>query len=140
MCTTTLLPIHTCCEVEEGNYNPAGKLLSNSPLAVENLDQKGYLLIQNLWNRGMDIIHGMCVVNTDALSHLNKSLEHFLQTEEKEKKNKYMDSCLQKRRHINHFFSWYMAYLAWRRRLRLNAYPDASQQSGNSPTPALAST
>ena len=40
-------------------------------------------------------------MNTDALSHRNKSLDSFLQTAEK--KNKYLDYCLHKRRQFSPF-------------------------------------
>ena len=42
----------------------------------------------------------MCVVKTEALSHWNKSPGKCLQTEDKDKKKKYLDSCLQQHRHF----------------------------------------
>ena len=39
----------------------------------------------------------MRVVNTDALSHLKKSLDKCIQTAENENKKKYTESCLQQR-------------------------------------------
>ena len=52
-------------------------------MASDNLDQKGYLLIRDLWQRGTKIIHGMRFVNPDALYHRNKSLEKYLHLEKK---------------------------------------------------------
>ena len=41
----------------------------------ETSDHKGDILICDLCHIGTDIINNMCDVNTDALSHWNKSLE-----------------------------------------------------------------
>ena len=41
---------------------------SEQPAAPEVTEQKGYLLIRDLWQQGTDIVHDMCVVNTDALT------------------------------------------------------------------------
>ena len=46
----------------------------------------------------------MRVVNTRALSHRNKSPEKCLQTEEKYKKNNYLESCLQQCLQLSNFF------------------------------------
>ena len=51
----------------------------------------------------MDNIHDMCVVNTDTLSHWNKSLDKITYTAEKEKKNNILDSCLQQHCHFSPF-------------------------------------
>ena len=45
----------------------------------------------------------MRVVNTDAKSHMAKSLEKFLQEAERGKKRMYLAACLQQRRHFSHF-------------------------------------
>ena len=45
----------------------------------------------------------MRVVNTDALSHWNKSTEKYFQNTEKENKKKYLESCLQKCCHLSSF-------------------------------------
>ena len=45
----------------------------------------------------------MHVVNNDALSHQNKSLEKCLQTSEKEEERNYLEACLPQRRHFYPF-------------------------------------
>ena len=42
-------------------------------------------------------------MNNDALSYWNKSPEKCVQTAQKEKKWKYLEACLQKRRHFSPF-------------------------------------
>ena len=41
----------------------------------EVTDQKGDLLIHDLWQNGTDSVHDMSVVNTDAKSHIAKAPE-----------------------------------------------------------------
>ena len=36
-------------------------------------EEKGYLLIQDLWTQGMDSIHDIIVLNTDAVSYQSKT-------------------------------------------------------------------
>ena len=67
--------IHPGRVVREGKTQPAGSPQNNSSVATENSDQKGDLLIRNLWKRGADIIHKMRVVNNETLYHHNKSRE-----------------------------------------------------------------
>ena len=38
----------------------------------EATEQKGDLLIRDIWNNGTDSVHNMRVVNTDAKSHMSK--------------------------------------------------------------------
>ena len=45
----------------------------------------------------------MHVVNIDAKSHSEKTLEKFLQEAERANKKVYLEACLQKRRHFSHF-------------------------------------
>ena len=73
------------------------------PVDKEKLEQKGYLLIWNLWKTGIDSINGMRVVNTYALYHWNKFLENFLHTEENENNNTYLESCFRQRHHLYPF-------------------------------------
>ena len=56
----------------------------------EVTDQKGDLLIRDLWQNGTDSVHGMRVVNTDAKSHTSKTMEKFLQEAERGKKWIYL--------------------------------------------------
>ena len=56
---------------------PAGSTKPNptreTPSAPEVTEQKGNLLIRDLWKQGTDSVHDMRVVNTDALSYLEKA-------------------------------------------------------------------
>ena len=74
--------IHQGCVVREGKAQPMGSSTNNPPATIDNLDQKGDILIHDLWQRGTDSIHDMSVVNTDALSYRNKAPEKCLQTVE----------------------------------------------------------
>ena len=64
---------------------------------------RGGLLIHSLYQRGTDSIHEMSVMNTDALSHHNKSLEKCLLIVENGKKRKYLEACLRKHYHFSPF-------------------------------------
>ena len=74
----------------EGKYHTAGYPHKNPPLATENSEKKGDLLIHNLWKREMDGIHDMLVGNTNNLFHRKKSPEKCLQTVDRENKKKYL--------------------------------------------------
>ena len=52
----------------------------------EATEQKGDLLIRDLWQNGTDSVHDMRVVNTDAKSHLAKPPDKCLQEAERAKK------------------------------------------------------
>ena len=55
--------------------------LKRSPLKDEG-ELKGYILVRDLWKQGMDSIHNMCVINTDATSYQSKTPKKFLETTE----------------------------------------------------------
>ena len=61
----------------------------------EDTEQKGDLLIQDLWQNGTDSVHNMRVVNTDAKSYWEKSHEKCLEEAEKSKKDMYLERFLQ---------------------------------------------
>ena len=73
---------------------------ATSPEATE---QKGDLLIHDLWQNGTDSVHDMHVVKTDAETHLAKPLEKCLQESEGEKKRMYLEAYLQQCRHLSPF-------------------------------------
>ena len=54
-------------------------------------------------------VHDIRVVNTDAKSHSWKQPEKCLQEAEREKKQMYLEACLQQRRH----FSPFVASVYW---------------------------
>ena len=95
--------IHPGFSIREVKVHPMESPHNNSLASTENSYQKGDLLIRKLWYRAMDIIHKMCVMRTDNLSHRSKSPENFLQMAEREKKKKYLKSCIQKCRNLPPF-------------------------------------
>ena len=61
------------------------------------MEQKGDLLIRELWNNNTDSVHGMRVVNIDAKSHSATTPEKCLQEAERVKKKMYLEACIQQR-------------------------------------------
>ena len=57
----------------------------------EATEQKGDLLLRELWQNGTDSVHGMRIVNTDAKSYWEKSPEKCLEEAEKSKKKMYLE-------------------------------------------------
>ena len=72
----------------------------NAP-PTEATEQKGDLLIRNLWQNGPNSVNDMCVVNTDANSHSVKTPKKCLQEAERGKKRMYLVVCLQQRREFS---------------------------------------
>ena len=66
-------------------------------------DQKGNLLIQDLWYNGTESVHNEHVVNTDTKSHSVKTLEKCLQEAERANKKMYLEARLQQRQHFSPF-------------------------------------
>ena len=50
---------------------------------LEAAEQKGDLLIRDLWHNRTDSVHNMCVVNTDAKTHALKTPKECLQESER---------------------------------------------------------
>ena len=69
----------------------------------EVMEQKGELLIRDLWQNRTDSVHDMRVVNTDAKSHRTKDPERCLQEAERGKKQMYLEACLQQSRRFSPF-------------------------------------
>ena len=56
------------------NTQQDGALLpNNQPRILEESEHKGDLLIWDIWKKGMEIIHDIHVVDTDAISYLERS-------------------------------------------------------------------
>ena len=60
-------------------------------------EQKGDLLIRDLWANRTDSVQDMRVVNTDTKSYWEKSSERCLEEAERGKKKMYLEACLQQR-------------------------------------------
>ena len=78
---------------------------SEQPAAPEVMEQKGDLIIQDLWQQGTNSFHDMCVVNTDTLTYQMKEPETCLHEAEKGKKKMYLEACLQQRRKLSPFLA-----------------------------------
>ena len=64
-----------------GRFKSKGK--GKVALSLEEGEEKGYLLIQDLWTQGTDSIYDMCVVNNDAVSYQSKTPEKDLESTER---------------------------------------------------------
>ena len=69
----------------------------------EVTEQKGDLIIRDLWQQGTDSVHDVCVVNTDALTHRKKYPEKCIHEAEWGEKKMYLEACIQHRRHFSPF-------------------------------------
>ena len=78
---------------------PAGPSGSTNQVDTppEATEQKGDLLLWDLWQNGTDSVHNMCVVNTDAKSYWEKSPKRCLEEAERSKKKMYLEAWLQQR-------------------------------------------
>ena len=109
-------PSHVCddplifagCAVKKPKANPdgtSGSTDQDGAAPPEATEQKGDLLIRDLWNNWTYSVHDMRVVNTDAKTHSVKTPEKCLQGVGRGKKRVYLEACLQQRRHFSPFFA-----------------------------------
>jgi hypothetical protein len=63
----------------------------------------GDLHIRGFWARRMDVIVDVRVTDTDAKSYRTRDPHKVLATQEREKKQKYLDACLKQRKHFTPF-------------------------------------
>ena len=96
--------INLCCAIREGRAQYAVYPPKNPTETTEKSEQKGDILIRELWKGGTYSIHDIRVMNTDALPHWKKSPDKCLQKSEKYNKKKYLDSWFQQRHHFSPFF------------------------------------
>ena len=75
----------------------------DSPTLGTDADERGDLLIQGLWTRTNACMVDVRVTDTDAKSYRTKDPKKVLATQEREKKKKYLEKCLQQRRHFTPF-------------------------------------
>ena len=81
--------IFTGCAVKRPKAKPTrptGSTNRDNAPPPEATEQKGDLLIRDLWQNGTTSVHNMSVVNTDAKSHSAKPPEKCLQEAERVKK------------------------------------------------------
>ena len=86
--------IFTSCDAQGGKSKSKGKTAAKGKEATPPGDgeEKGGLLIQDIWTQGTDSIHDMCAGNTDAVSYQSKTPEKCLETAEREKKSNYLNA------------------------------------------------
>jgi hypothetical protein len=60
-------------------------------------------MIRGLWEKGTYCILDVRVTHLDAKTHRKKTAEKALSDQEREKKRKYLDACLEQRRHFSPF-------------------------------------
>jgi hypothetical protein len=66
-------------------------------------DKHGDLLIQGFWTRGTDCILGVHVTDKYAKSYCKCPPAKVLESQEREKKRKYLENCLKQRCHFTPF-------------------------------------
>ncbi|OEU07108.1 hypothetical protein FRACYDRAFT_251843 [Fragilariopsis cylindrus CCMP1102] len=71
--------------------------------AIDKNGDRGDLLIKGFWDNGMDAIIDVRITDTDAKSYRTRDPKKVLQSQEKEKKKKYLDQCLLQRRAFTPF-------------------------------------
>ena len=59
---------------------------------LEATEQKGDLLIREIWQNRNESVHDMHIVNTDASSHLANTPEKCIQEAERTKKKMYLEA------------------------------------------------
>jgi hypothetical protein len=71
--------------------------------AATGEDERGDLLIRGFWTAGTDCILDVRVTDTDSKSYCKRPPSKVLESQEKEKKRKYLGACLENRRHFTPF-------------------------------------
>eukprot|EP00957_Ditylum_brightwellii_P058138 4409078-Ditylum_brightwellii.AAC.1 len=61
----------------------------------------GDLMIWHLWKHQTNCILDICITDTDAKSYISHSVESVLAAQEKEKKGKYLQACLEQQCHFS---------------------------------------
>jgi hypothetical protein len=108
--TKALAPSAVCVEPMIQNRRSADetKAKATKKPEVQRLTRSGDkdhgdLLIRGFWARGTDAIVNVRVTDTDAKSYCSHDPHKVLAQQEREKKNKYLDACLEQRRHFTPF-------------------------------------
>ena len=89
--------------VKRPNSKPARSKAEDksSTPQLEATEQKGNLLIHDIWHNGTNSVLDMRVMNTDARNHLAKKPGKCLQLKEQLNKKMYLEECLQKCQHFS---------------------------------------
>lgn len=84
--------------VEQANKPCVEKITHN-----HNEEDRGDLLIRSFWDPATDLIVDVRITDTDAKSYKSRAPAKVLESQEREKKKKYLEPCLQRRRHFTPF-------------------------------------
>ena len=71
--------------------------------AATGEEERGDLLIRGFWKAGTDCILDVRVTDTDSKSYCKRTPFKVLESQEKEKKRKYLWTCQENRRHFTPF-------------------------------------
>jgi hypothetical protein len=76
---------------------------NNDEEAATGEDERGDLLVRGFWTAGTDCILDVRVTDTVSKSYCKGAPFKVLESQEKEKKRKYLGACLENRRHFTPF-------------------------------------
>ena len=87
------------------NDNSTTSTSTQSNQTTSNIpsDERGDLLVKNVWATGTDCIIDVRMTDTDSPSYLNDTPADVIENQEKQKKRKYVNSCLKQRRTFTPF-------------------------------------
>ena len=88
------VPLNTDKKSQESNNNQP----TDSQETVSNDGDRGDILVRGLHQNGKDCIIDVRVTDLDSKSYLSRAPAKVLKTQEKEKRSKYLEPCLQQRR------------------------------------------
>ena len=101
---------------------------------LEAMEQKGDLLIHDLWNNETESVHDMHVVNKYANSHSAKTPEKCLHEAERAKKNMYLEYLPQQRQQFSFFVASIDGLLGVEATVTLKMISRRLKKSGCKPT------
>jgi hypothetical protein len=94
--------IHTSCPAEPVRTSDQNPVIRN--LHKRQGEERGDVLIRGLWQQGTDAIIDVCITNLlDAKSNISQAPMKVLAAHKREKKRKYLEPCLEQRRHFSPF-------------------------------------
>ena len=76
---------------------------SDSNNDIVSSEDRGDILVRNFWDKQHDLIVDVRVTDTDAPSYRKRDPMKILESQEKEKKKKYLEPCLNQRRSFTPF-------------------------------------
>jgi hypothetical protein len=93
--------IHSRCTAEEAKVKEAKPAVQ--PLTHLSNEDRGNLLIRGFWAHRTDAIINVRVTDTDAKSYCLRNLHKVLAQQERKKKRKYLNACLEQHKHFTPF-------------------------------------